>query len=335
VYNRGQRGLAIDLSSPAAREAFYALVRTVDVVLDNARLGVLHRLKIDYASLREVKPDIVTLSVNGFGEAGPLAAKPGFDPVLQAMSGMMSAQGGDSDPVLFTIPINDIAAGVSSVLGTWLGMLHRERTGVGQRLWTSLLGCFAMMQYAALVRVEPLPPAGWRVFDFKGPSALDRFYKTSDGWLRVHAPEVSALRVAGILDPSSSWKSDAELAAALSGALATRTVADVVACLTAAGIPTVAARMPGDLTDDPHLTDLEMFTTLHMRDGTPFFVAHRYARFSRTQEQAVLTPPGVGEHSCEILSEAGVCADDVEKLMAAGLVRQGEPFQVVAIQNYR
>ena len=73
VFNRGQRGLAIDLSAPSGRQAFYALVRGADAVVDNSRLGVLDRLKIDYATLAEINPGIVTMSVNGFGEQGPFA----------------------------------------------------------------------------------------------------------------------------------------------------------------------------------------------------------------------------------------------------------------------
>ena len=334
VYNRGQRGLAIDLSSPAAREAFCTLVQTCDVVLDNARLGVLHRLKIDYANLAKVKPDIVTFSVTGFGEQGPLAVKPGFDPVLQAMSGMMAAQGGDSDPVLFTIPINDIAAATMSVLGICLAIFHRERCGAGQHVWTSLLGCSAMMQSGELVRVPGRQPAIWGGADFRGPSALDRFYQTIDGWVRMQAPDVASLQLAGILAGDSS-RSDADLALALAETFASKTAADVVSRLTEAGIPAAVARMPGDLTEDPVAQGLEILATLHMLDGTPYFSANRYARFSRTQVCATFTPPGLGEHSREVLCEAGVASERIEPLLASGALKQGEPFTVAGIQNYR
>jgi crotonobetainyl-CoA:carnitine CoA-transferase CaiB-like acyl-CoA transferase len=334
VYNRGQRGLAIDLSTDAAREAFYALVRTSDVVLDNSRLGVLHRLRIDYERLKHVKSDIVTLSVNGFGEAGPLAPKPGFDPVLQAMSGMMSAQGGDSDPVLYTIPINDITAATVSVLGVCLGLFHRERHGVGQRMWTSLLGCSAMMQSGELVRFEGRSSAVFGSCDFKGTSALDRFYQTSDGWLRLQAPDVDALRRAGVLD-LAVVKGDPPLEQLVGEGFAAMSTAEALAALTTAGVPAVATRLPGALPEDPDMRELEMFVTLHMQDGSPFYSAHRYARFSRTQESNTFMPPGVGEHSSQLLADAGVDADEVEALIDAGAVRQGQPFQVVGIQNYR
>jgi crotonobetainyl-CoA:carnitine CoA-transferase CaiB-like acyl-CoA transferase len=335
MYNRGQRGLAINLACAEARQAFYALVRTSDVVLDNSRLSVPKRLGVDYASLKEVRPDIVTFSVTGFGEDGPLAVKPGFDPVLQAMSGMMTAQGGTCDPVLFTIAINDITAATVAVLGVCLGLLHRERAGVGQRVWTSLLGCSAEMQSGELVRFEGRQPAVRGGCDFEGPFALDRFYATQDGWLRLQAPNVAALHAAGILDVTDLDLSDDDLTSVITHRLASTTLEEAVACLTSAGVPAAPARHPAELFDDPDLSDLEMFTTQRMRDGTPFHLPNRYVRFSRTREQRVFTAPGVGEHSREVLAEAGVPAHEIDALIDSGELKQGEPFTVVAIQNYR
>lgn len=328
IYNRGQRGLAIDLTSAAARGAFYELVRASDAVIDNSRRGVPERLQVDYASLWRVKPDIVTLSVMGFGEEGAIAHKPGFDPVLQAMSGMMKAQGGDCDPVLFTIPVNDIAAATLAVLGVCLGLFHRQRSGEGQRIWTSLIGCSTLMQSGELIRFEAREPAMRGGRDFTGPSALERFYQVTDGWLRLQAPDHTALKsVVG----SGADASDAEI----ESTLASMCVADAVTRLNAAGIPAVAARLPGDLVGDPDLAELEMFATLHMQDGTPFFTTNRYARFSRTQECRVFTPPGIGEHSREVLAEAGVPSSDIDALVELGVVKQGEPFRIAGIQNYR
>lgn len=125
-YNKGKRGLVIDLRSEAGREAFYALVKQADAVIDNYRPGVLQRLGIDYDSLRAVNPSIVTASVTGFGEGGPEDMRPGMDPMLQAMSGMMHAQGGDSDPVFFTLPVNDVGSASMVTLGIVLALYERE-----------------------------------------------------------------------------------------------------------------------------------------------------------------------------------------------------------------
>lgn len=335
VYNRGQRGLAIDLRSADARQAFYDLVRTADAVVDNSRLGVLERLRVDYASLARVKPDIVTMSVNGFGEQGPMAPMPGFDPVLQAMSGMMSAQGGDSDPVLFTIPVNDIAAATLVVLGVCLGVFHRLRTGRGQRIWTSLAGCATLMQSGELVRFAGRPPAVRGGRDFTGPSALDRFYRVRDGWLRLQAPHADKLRAAGLLPDLDSAASDAELGRALADALESRSLADALACLSGALVPAAAVRGPHELPLDPHLCELEVFAKHYLQDGTPYLSPQRYARFSRTQTQATFESPGLGEHSRQVLAEAGVDAARIQALLDAGVLKQGESFRLAAIQTYR
>jgi crotonobetainyl-CoA:carnitine CoA-transferase CaiB-like acyl-CoA transferase len=335
VYNRGQRGLAIDLRSADARQAFYDLVRTADAVVDNSRLGVLERLRVDYASLATVKPDIVTMSVNGFGEQGPMAPMPGFDPVLQAMSGMMSAQGGDSDPVLFTIPVNDIAAATLVVLGVCLGVFHRLRTGRGQRIWTSLAGCATLMQSGELVRIAGRPPAVRGGHDFAGPSALDRFYRVRDGWLRLQAAHADKLRATGLLPDVPSAASDAELARALAEALASRSLAEALACLSGAVVPAAAVRGPHELPLDPHLCELEVFAQHYLQDGTPYLSPQRYARFSRTQTQATFESPGLGEHSRQVLAEAGVDAARIQALLDAGVLKQGGPFRLAAIQTYR
>jgi crotonobetainyl-CoA:carnitine CoA-transferase CaiB-like acyl-CoA transferase len=335
VYNRGQRGLAVDLRSADARQALYDLVRTADAVVDNSRLGVLERLQVDYASLARVKPDIVTMSVNGFGEQGPMAPMPGFDPVLQAMSGMMSAQGGDSDPVLMTIPVNDIAAATLVVLGVCLGVLHRLRTGRGQRMWTSLAGCATLMQSGELVRFARRPPAVRGGRDFTGPSALDRFYRVRDGWLRLQAPHTDKLRAAGLLPDVASAASDAELGRVLADALAARSLAEALACLSTAGVPAAAVRGPHELPSDPHLCAMDVFAQHHLQDGTPYLSPQRYARFSRTQTQATFEPPGLGEHSRQVLAEAGVDAARIQALLDAGVLKQGGPFRLAAIQTYR
>jgi crotonobetainyl-CoA:carnitine CoA-transferase CaiB-like acyl-CoA transferase len=287
--------------------------------------------------------------------------------VLQALSGMMTAQGGDSDPVLFTIPVNDIAAATLAVLGVCLAVFHRLRHGVGQKVYTSLLACSTMMQSGELVRVAGRTPNVRGGRDFAGPAALDRFYRLQDGWLRLQAPDASALHRAGLLggvaadapaaapadtagsrpaDPATGESvgaaeavpadaSDDALAAALADELASRPLAQTLACLRAAGVPAAPARLPADLTVDPDLCDLELFATRPMRDGTPFYVANRFARFSRTQTNAVLDPPGLGEHTRQVLAEAGVSPTQIDALVNSGGAIQGEPFRVVAIQTYR
>ena len=111
VYNRDQRSLLVDLASEPGAGVFADLVRVSDVVVDNYRVGVLGRLGIDHDRLAAVNPQVTSVSISAFGEAGALAERPGFDPVVQAMSGIMRGQGGTDEansPVFLTVPINDV-----------------------------------------------------------------------------------------------------------------------------------------------------------------------------------------------------------------------------------
>lgn len=336
TYNRGMRSLAIDLRDPRGREAFLELVRRADVVIDNYRQGVLGRLGIDHAALERVRPGIVTLSITGYGEDGPLAREPGFDPILQALSGMMTAQGGGDEPVFHTIAVNDVAAAAITVLGACLALVHASRTGEGQRVWTSLAGIAGFMQSGELVRYQGRPPAPTGGSDHRARGPLDRFYAVADGWVRVEASltQVPALAASGLLadaPPDGAEAADV----ALAGALAELTREEAVARLTAAGIPAAPARRFEELPGDRDLLEAEVLHRHERTDGPPYWTAGRFARFGRTEQRGALTAPGLGEHSRELLLEAGLDRATVDRLVAAGVVVQGSPLSPRTNLEYR
>jgi crotonobetainyl-CoA:carnitine CoA-transferase CaiB-like acyl-CoA transferase len=330
VYNRGMRGLSIDLRTPGGQQAFHRLVEASDLVLDNSRVGVSTRLRVDYATLSKVNPGIITLSIAGFGEKGPFAHTPAFDPVLQAMSGMMSAQGGDSDPGFFTIPVNDVVAAVTAVLAVCLGLYHRGQSGRGQRTWTSLAASSLTMQSGELVRFEGRPPAQVGGRDFAGPSPADRLYRTADGWLRIQAPGLGCVAEAlGVVGGHPAT------ASAVEETLVSITLADALERLRGAGIPAAPSRHTTEVAADPGIVALELVAEHRFPDGRPYLVPHRYARFSRTEQQQISDQPGVGEHSRAVLSEAGLTDAEIDALVAEKAVIEGEPFVVQALVNYR
>lgn len=327
-FHKGKRGLVLDLQKPEGQHAFLTLVRGADLVIDNYRPGVLQRLGIDYERLRAVNPRISTVSVTGFGEGGPRGADPGFDPVLQALSGMMTAQGGDDDPVFLSVAVNDVASAAMAALGAVLALYHRGRTGEGQRVWTSLAGQSALMQSGELVRFAGRPPALRGGRDFAGPSALESLYPTADGWMRLHATTPAA--EAALADLLGELPDDDDDRAAIIGAaFAARPTDRTVAALTTAGIPAVAVRSVMDLALDPVLQNAEVVheTAVAGAAGS-LWTAGRMARLSRTETRGVLGVPGLGEHTREVLREAGISDDAIDRMLDAGAAVTGDPYAV-------
>jgi crotonobetainyl-CoA:carnitine CoA-transferase CaiB-like acyl-CoA transferase len=336
VYNRGMRSVAIDLRAPAGQRSFHRLVMQSDAVIDNFRPGVLDRLGIDYQSLASVNPQIVCFSLTGFGVRGPLRDNPGFDPILQAMSGMMSAQGGRGDPVFYTVAVNDICGGALGALAVCLGILHRLRDGEGQSITSSLAAISVFMQSGELVQVDGRAPAPTGGPDYRGPSPLNRYYPGRDGWLRVETCnyEEDLRRIAEALGVNGEDASRVE--DALAGRTATSAVDDTVAWLVRLGISATSARRPQDLLEDESLMNRDVFHKHARRDGRPYFTPGRLASFGRTQQTRRLVPPGLGKHTEELLLESGLSAGQVDELKDdRAVLAGGAPFVVEELVAYR
>ena len=187
TYNRGMRSVGMDLQNKDGRDAFYEMVKISDVVIDSLRPGVTKKLGIDFEKLNSLKNGMVTVSMSAYGEGGPLSHLPGVDMVLQAMSGMMTSQAGDDDPVANTIAIIDVSTAAMCALAGILGIYHREKTGEGQRIWNSLAATATYLQSEELVRYQGRPALVKGSENHRGPNWLDRFYKTKDGWIRLQA----------------------------------------------------------------------------------------------------------------------------------------------------
>ena len=309
-WNRGKRSVVMDLKTPEGMEQFLALIRASDVVVDNFRLGVNERLGIDYASLAKVNPRIICVSVMGYGPTGLLAPEPGFDPILQARSGMMTAQGGDDEPVFHTIPVNDGASGLMSAFATVTALRARNLTGRGQQVWTSLANQSVVCQSGEVTCYEGRPelPLGDR--DCVGMSALHRFYECSDGWVAIACRDEAA--AAGLITALNveGWDAAAALAESSDGALATK-IGDAlgamareqaVEALAAAGVPATIAIRSEDTYDDPWLNANGFWEEYDLAGHGRVLGVRGYAEFSRTPGGFTLPAPQLGEHTAEILA---------------------------------
>jgi crotonobetainyl-CoA:carnitine CoA-transferase CaiB-like acyl-CoA transferase len=339
VYNRGMRSIAVDLRSPPGAAAFRRLAAASDAVVDTLRPGVSAKLGIDYPALTAAHPGIVTVSLSAFGEGdGPLSGRPGVDMVVQAISGMMSAQGGESAPVANTIAVIDVATAAMITLTTALALLQRLRAGHGQRAWVSLIGTATYLQTAELVRYHGSRPAVTGGRDYLGTHPLDRFYKTADGWVRVQARDradvsTDALATAGLDIDAAAFA--ASPASALCAALAGHTAQAAAERLNSARIAAVPARRVTEVVRDPQLVLSEFVHVRRAPDGGTFVTPGRLAAFSRTARFGPAPSPGSGEHSVQVLRDAGLADAEIDELISSGVVTVAGPMSQSLPVSYR
>ncbi len=333
-YNQGKRGIAIDLKQPEGRQALLELAREADVIVDNFRPGVRERLGIDYEALRRMNPQIVSCSVTGYGREGPLSEDPGFDPILQALGGLMAAQGGDGEPVFHQIPVNDTGSGLMSAFGVLAALVARERTGEGQEVSTSLANQTIVFQSGELTRYKGRPErtAGGR--DFPGPTALRRFYSCCDGSIAVAATAPEHFQSLAVALGHPEWTArfiaewalaeppDGLLATAIAETLKSMPRDEAVERLLAREVPAAPAMRPAELFEDPWaLANGHIWHFEHPQFGSMSAV-RGFAEFSRTPGGWRRRAPLLGEHTVEVLGEWGLGAARARELGAGGVMSQ-------------
>jgi crotonobetainyl-CoA:carnitine CoA-transferase CaiB-like acyl-CoA transferase len=315
-WNRGKRSLVLDLKRPQGREVLLDLAREADVLVENFRGGVMDRLGLGWDRLRAVNPALVVTSITG--AEGTLATLPGFDPIFQARSGFMTAQGGADEPVFHMIPYNDYSAGTLGALATIAALVARERDGRGQRVCTSLMRT-ALVDQAAHMD-EPRP--GGR--DHVGPRAARRLYACADGWLCIAsqgADDARGLtRLAGVAVPHATAPDGPE-ADRVAAALAELGRADALDRLAALGVPAAPCLGFAGLLADAHVQANGMLVTLDDPVLGAVTLGGPLVDFERTPIRYRRPGPGHGAHSREVLVEIGYDAARIAALVAAGVVR--------------
>jgi crotonobetainyl-CoA:carnitine CoA-transferase CaiB-like acyl-CoA transferase len=324
--NRGKRGLAVNLKDEGGLALFYDLVRKADVVCDNFRAGVLSRLKIDYATLSRINPRIISCSITPFGSSGAMAGLPGFDPILQARSGLMRAQGGEGqEPVYYQIAVCDFVAALLAALGVIGALNARQTTGRGQLVETSLASAAMAAQAAEFTRYEgrPLYPQG--APNLIGVSALRRAYQCADGWVFLAADAPSCVEALvsiadGALreiDAASLLGSPAEgnVAGRLEALFAGLARDEAVQRLSAKGVPCAPCPTIVDLFEDEHLKANDLWWDTEHNIYGPVRQTGRIVKWGQRSMRLERPAPVLGQHSREVLLEMGFDAARVEELI--------------------
>jgi crotonobetainyl-CoA:carnitine CoA-transferase CaiB-like acyl-CoA transferase len=310
AVNQRKRAAALDLRKSDERAALLRLAADADVLVDNLRAESMTRLGLGDGVLAAALPRLVRCSVSAYGRTGPFADLPGFDPVMQARSGMMLAQGGTDDPVASVAPVHDVGTGALAALGILAALFARARTGLGQHVTASLAGASVFLQSGELTTFAGRPAAQAGGVDFPGPSAVRRYYQASDGWLAVAA--TTAPHVAGLLSavghPEWGELDDAALADRLSGVLASRSVDDWVTELAGRGVPAcLVLSRTGEL-GNRFLVENEFSHVVADPVAGKLRIALGFSDWPGTRPSSRRPARGttVGEETAAVLAEAGI-----------------------------
>ncbi len=327
-WNRNKRDLAIDLMSPAAKEIVARLVECADVVMENFRPGVTERLGIDYDRLRAINPKLIYCSSTAFGSKGPLSQRPGYDPVLQAMAGAAQANVRFSGTIaICSVAISDYQAAMQAVVGIAGALYHRERTGVGQKVETSLLQAIMSAQshfyIKALEREEegPLGIAPYRLFETKEGlifigAATDKFWRILCDSLG--APELGT-------DPRYATNPqrvthNAELIEKLQPLFRRKTAAEWEAIFVEKGFPCGVVATYQQFFAHPQVAAMDMNPIVHHPVIGPMRLAGIPIHFEKTPGRIQRAPPVLGQHTEEILRELGYHTEKIDELKKSNVI---------------
>lgn len=336
-WNRSKRGLCVDLKRPEGQALLHELVRDADVVMENYRPGVAKRLGADYETLAAINPRLVYCTGNGYGSSGPYMNKAGFDPLMQARSGAMAAQGGMANgnpPVFLTVAISDYGAALLCAYGIVAALFERERSGRGQHVQTALINSVMAMQQVEFLR----SPRGTTAIEggpnFRGPSALLRLYGCDGGWLMLAVRDERAWRqlvraldradLAELYPPVQALAepNDGPLAALLAEMFAADTRDAWLARLDRFGVPVAPVTTGADLFTAPQLLANELLATHQHPLWGEVVQSGDLAKFSRTRAHVDRVAPLLGQHSLEVLRAAGIGDERIAALIRAGVVVQ-------------
>jgi formyl-CoA transferase len=333
AVNRNKRGIVLDLKRPEGVAILKRLVATADVLVENYRPGVAKRLGVDYETLSAINPRLIYCSISGFGQTGPYAERGGYDLIAQGMSGIMSVTGEPGGPpVKVGVPITDLGAGLLACIGVLAALRHRQQTGQGQWVDTSLLDAGLALSVweasgylASGIRPEPMGSAHRLVAPYQA-------FPTRDGYVNVGAANQSqwerlceALGLESLGRDPRFEDNAARMRhrVALAGAIADQTrryaTADLVATLDRAGIPCGPILGYDAILEDQHARDREMVVPQEHPVAGSIRVLGVPIKFSATPAGVRRAAPLLGQDTAAVLRTLGYGDERIADLAAQGI----------------
>ncbi len=333
--NRNKRSVVLDLKQSDGVAALKRLIAGADAVLQNFRPGVVERLGIGYEDARAVKPDIVYASITGFGETGPYARKPVFDPLIQSLSGLTTVQAASDErrPALVRTILPDKLTGFAISQAICAALFARERTGRGQHIRLSMLDAVIAFLWSSDMGAHTF--VGDEPEREESQSYIDLIYETADGYISVAAfRRVDWERLARACE-RPEWMEDERFQTAegldlhkaarlelTQEALRERTTAEWVERLEAHDVPCAPVLKRREMIRHPQVVENGIVVeTDHPRAGR-LRQARSAARFSATPTELRRGAPGLGAHTREVLAEVGYAGDEIDALIASGAAQE-------------
>jgi formyl-CoA transferase len=319
TINRNKRSVSLDLRVPEARMVLLRLVATVDVVVENYLPGTLHRWGVGYEQCRDVKPDLVFVSISGWGQYGPRAGRPGYDPIAQAATGWMSLNGvPGGQPVKAPTFLADDLAGLHGTIAALAALRHRERTGEGQHVDVSLVDVL-MFQSAGFptLAATGVPLRRWG--DEAESVVPANSYQCRDGRVYIAValnkqwrllagligrPELG--RAPGFATNDERVANRDAVNAVVAQWCAQRSAADVVSALDSSGVTAATVRSFAEAVADPHIQERGALQQAQLADGTTAPLVGPAAKFSRTPISVRRGAPAPGADTDDVLAALGI-----------------------------
>jgi formyl-CoA transferase len=330
--HRNKRGLCIDLKNPAGHAAFLKLAATADILVENMRMQVKHRLKIAYDDLKTINPRLIYASISGFGQTGPYSTRGGVDQIAQGMGGLMTITGeAGRGPMRVGIPINDLTAGNLLAMGIMMKLYDRERSGKGGYVHTSLLEAQIFMldfQATRWLMDKEVPGQAGNDHPVNIPMGV---FPTSDKPINIAAssPKLWDIFAKAAGHPEwlevEQWKTAkgrgadrAKLNAVIAEVTKTKPSEYWVNLMEEVGIPCGPVNNIQEVFEDPQVQHLEMAMPMQHRTRGDIKVVAQPVNIEGVETGVYRDIPNLGEHNDEILAEAGLTTAEIAALKATG-----------------